>query len=238
VLETVEKDKNLLKMANDQVLNFKAPVIEIKNLSLSYQNSRKVIKDFNITLNAGERLGIKGPIGSGKSSLLNILMRNLDEYEKLSGEVKLWGKSIEDFSPRELTALVAMVPQRPFLFADTLRNNLTLDLNIQDEKVWKILELVELKEDVSQFPLGINTQLGEWGINLSGGQKQRLSLARAVARDPKLLLLDDCLSAVDTKTEEKILQNLNNYFKETALVWVAHRDSTLKYCKQRLEFTV
>jgi ATP-binding cassette subfamily B protein len=238
VIETVPKDNNLIKMANDQVLNFKAPVIEIKNLSLSYQNSRQIIKDFSITLNAGERLGIKGPIGSGKSSLLNILMRNLDDYEELNGEVKLWGKNIKDFSPSELTEFVAMVPQRPFLFADTLRNNLTLDLNIEDEKVWRILELVELKEDVTKFPLGINTQLGEWGINLSGGQKQRLSLARAVGRDPKLLLLDDCLSAVDTKTEEKILQNLNIYFKETALVWVAHRDSTLKYCQQKLEFTV
>jgi ATP-binding cassette subfamily B protein len=238
VIETVSKDKNLLKEMTPALLDFKAPVLEINNLNLTYQNSRAILKDFNMTLRSGERLGIKGPIGSGKSSLLNILMRNLDEYESLSGAIKLWGKDIDDFSQTELTKLVAMVPQRPFLFADTLRNNLTLDLKIEDEKVWRILELVELKEDVAQFPQGINTQLGEWGINLSGGQKQRLSLARAVARDPKLLLLDDCLSAVDTKTEEKILQNLNHYFKETALVWVAHRDSTLKYCGQRLEFTV
>jgi len=238
MVQEVEKDQNLLIVANDTAYNANAKVLVIKNLHLTYQNSREILKDFNLELGFGERLGIKGPIGSGKSSLLNILARNVDEYQTLTGSVKLWGKELKDFSAAELFSKMAMVPQRPFLFADTLRNNLTLDLKLNDEKVWKILELVELKEDVAQFPQGIHTQLGEWGINLSGGQKQRLSLARAMARSPELLLLDDCLSAVDTKTEEKILQNLNQFFKETTLIWVAHRDSTLKYCEQRLEFSV
>ncbi|MCK6596241.1 MAG: ABC transporter ATP-binding protein/permease, partial [Bacteriovoracaceae bacterium] len=92
------------------------------------------------------------------------------------------------------------------------------------------LEIAGLKEDVENFPDKLDTALGEWGINLSGGQKQRLTLARALAKKPDLLFLDDCLSAVDTLTEERILKNLNLYLKDTTLVWVAHRQSTLKYC--------
>ena len=110
-----------------------------------------------------------------------------------------------------------------------------MDREMSDEEVWKFLDLAGLKDDVEGFPNKLQTQLGEWGINLSGGQKQRLSLARALARKPKLLFLDDSLSAVDTITEERILKNLDQHLKETTLVWVAHRKSTLKYCNQTFE---
>ncbi|MGZ3809028.1 MAG: ATP-binding cassette domain-containing protein, partial [Bacteriovorax sp.] len=106
---------------------------------------------------------------------------------------------------------------------------------ISDEEIWDYLELAGLKEDVLNFPDKLDTQLGEWGINLSGGQKQRLTLARALARKPKVLFLDDCLSAVDTITEEKILKNLDNHLQDVTIVWVAHRRSTLKYCNQTFE---
>ena len=104
-----------------------------------------------------------------------------------------------------------------------------------DDEIWKVLDIAVLSEDVKNFPDQLDTQLGEWGINLSGGQKQRLTLARALARNPKLLFLDDCLSAVDTITEEKILKNLDRYLKDVTLVWVAHRQSTLKYCTQIID---
>ena len=110
-----------------------------------------------------------------------------------------------------------------------------MDRDISDEAIWKYLDLAGLKEDVEGFPHKLDTQLGEWGINLSGGQKQRLTLARALARDPKLLFLDDCLSAVDTITEERILKNLDTHLKDVTLVWVAHRKSTLKYCNHTFE---
>jgi ATP-binding cassette subfamily B protein len=97
------------------------------------------------------------------------------------------------------------------------------------------LEIAGLIDDVKNLPDQLETQLGEWGINLSGGQKQRLTLARALAKGPRLLFLDDCLSAVDTITEEKILKNLDLYLKDVTLVWVAHRKSTLKYCTQILD---
>ena len=107
--------------------------------------------------------------------------------------------------------------------------------NLSDDEVWKYLSLAGLEKDVRGFEDGLNTQLGEWGINLSGGQKQRLTLARSLASRPQLLFLDDCLSAVDTVTEQYILSNLNKYLKETTLVWVAHRKSTLKYCDNIIE---
>ena len=106
--------------------------------------------------------------------------------------------------------------------------------DITDDEIWRILEISGLKNDVANFDNGIETSLGEWGVNLSGGQKQRLTLARALSRKPKLLFLDDCLSAVDTITEEKILQNLDKELVDTTLVWVAHRKSTLKYCNKYL----
>jgi ATP-binding cassette subfamily B multidrug efflux pump len=110
-----------------------------------------------------------------------------------------------------------------------------MNSDLSDEEIWKFIDLAGLKEDVESFPNKLDTQLGEWGINLSGGQKQRLTLARALARKPKLLFLDDCLSAVDTITEERILKNLDQHLKDVTLVWVAHRKSTLKYCNQTFE---
>src|SRR5690606_1011181 len=118
---------------------------------------------------------------------------------------------------------------------DSIKNNIAMDAKLDDETIWKILDFVSIKEEVLEMPLQLNTQLGEWGINLSGGQKQRLTLARAIVRSPKILILDDCLSAVDTMTAEKILKNLAQNLKDTTLVWVAHRKSTLKYCDEIIE---
>ena len=130
---------------------------------------------------------------------------------------------------------ICFVPQKPFLFASTIRENICMDRDFSDEEVWHALEVAGLTRDVKAFPDPLDTPLGEWGINLSGGQKQRLTLARALARKPHLLFLDDCLSAVDTVTEDRILKGLDKELSETTLVWVAHRDSTLKYCNRVIE---
>ena len=140
------------------------------------------------------------------------------------------GRPILSYRHHFLRSKMGIVHQKSFLFADSIRSNITLDQNLSDEEIWHYLEIAGLKEDVENFPDKLDTALGEWGINLSGGQKQRLTLARALAKKPDLLFLDDCLSAVDTLTEERILKNLNLYLKDTTLVWVAHRQSTLKYC--------
>lgn len=234
-------DSSLLlpgKISLNQIdLNSNAqPLIQVKNLHFAYpeKTERLVIRDLNFALAAGERLGVMGPVGSGKTTLLQIL----SGFERdFLGEVRLCGHDVRDFSHTELRSVIGFVPQKPFLFATTVRENLKLDLEVSDEQIWKALNLAGLEEDVRGFPQDLNTPLGEWGINLSGGQKQRLTLARALLRRPKILLLDDCLSAVDTVTEEKILHNLDDYFSDTTLIWVAHRSSTLRFCDIQITLT-
>ena len=208
-------------------------IIAVKNLNFAYEGTdKKILKDFTLEIKRGERLGIMGPIGSGKSTLLQILS-GLER--KIEGEVYFCSKKFDEYTHPELRQFIAVVPQKPFLFADTIRNNLCLERKFSDEELWHFLEVAGMKNDVEAFPHKLDTQLGEWGINLSGGQKQRMTLARAVARRPQVLFLDDCLSAVDTVTEEKILRAIDNELKETTLVWVAHRKSTLKYCHRVIE---
>ncbi len=227
-----EKDKNLLIEgrpieffdtygANQSVLN-------VSDLSYSFEASAPLFSNLSFQLKKGDRLGITGEIGSGKSTLLSILTGL--EREVASGTVEFYGKPFSAYSHDDLRNVIGHVGQKPFLFADSIKVNVAMNSCLSDEDVWKYLDLAGLREDVLKFPDQLNTQLGEWGINLSGGQKQRLTLARALARRPKVLFLDDCLSAVDTITEEKILKNLDEHLKDVTLIWVAHRQSTLKYC--------
>jgi ATP-binding cassette subfamily B protein len=209
------------------------PILEVKHLQYSVPGSGlEIIQDLSLALQPNERLGILGPVGSGKSTLLNILSGFENEFR---GEVFLRGQEIRGLEHLSLRKRIGIVPQKPFLFADTLRNNITLDKKMSDEEIWHYLKLAAVDEDVRCFPAGLDTRIGEWGVTLSGGQKQRLTLARALARKPEILLLDDCLSAIDTVTEERILQALDRELSDTTLIWVAHRKSTLKYCDQILE---
>lgn len=204
------------------------PVFAVRDLGFSYPGRPyPVLEKLSFELSPGERLGIKGPIGAGKSTLLQILAGFEREYQ---GEVKLWGRDVREYSHEGLRKRVKAVPQRPFLFADTIRANLALDRSMGDDELWHVLHLAGVHADVRTLPKGLDTPLGEWGVNLSGGQKQRMTLARALAAKPEVLLLDDCLSAVDTVTEEHILKELDRELKHVTLVWVAHRDSTLRYC--------
>lgn len=207
-------------------------LLEVKNLSFFHEKDKYIIRDLNLSLKRGERLGIRGPIGSGKSTLVKLLCGFERSYE---GEIKFYGKDFSSYPHSELRKGITVVPQRPFLFSGPLRQNISMDQNLSDKEIWHFLEMADLKEDVQRFKAGLDTDLGEWGINLSGGQKQRLTLARALARKPDFLLLDDCLSAVDTVTEEKILKNIDKELANTTLIWVAHRASTLKYCHKTIE---
>ena len=229
-----EKDSTLLQEGveiDDQDLNLN--VLDVTDLSYSFKESSPLFSHLNFKLKKGERLGITGAIGAGKSTLISILQGL--EREISGGSVAFLGQPFSAYSHDHLRSYIGHVSQRPFLFADSIRHNVAMNSNLTDEEIWKYLDLAGLKDDVLNFPNGLDTELGEWGINLSGGQKQRLTLARAIAKKPKLLFLDDCLSAVDTITEELILKNLNRSLKDVTLVWVAHRKSTLKYCNQVLE---
>jgi len=208
-------------------------VFSVKDLNFAYPEAEyNIISNLNFNLQQKERLGIIGPIGSGKSTLISILS-GLER--KHQGQVTFFGKSFDHYGHQDIRNHISLVNQKPFLFADSIRVNVAMDKNLSDDDIWHFLELAGLKADVENFPDKLDTQLGEWGINLSGGQKQRLTLARALAKKPKVLLLDDCLSAVDTITEEKILKNLDHYLKDETLIWVAHRKSTLKYCTRTID---
>ncbi len=229
-----EKDPTLLQSGvkiNDH--DSQQNVLEVSDLSYTFENSAPLFAHLNFKLRKGERLGITGPIGAGKTTLLSILTGL--ERDVSSGTVNFYGKPFSAYSHDDLRSYIAHVSQKPFLFADSIRTNVSMDSELTDEEIFQYLELAGLKDDVVNFPNGLDTELGEWGINLSGGQKQRLTLARALAKKPKLLFLDDCLSAVDTITEEKILKNLDLHLKDVTIVWVAHRKSTLKYCDQTFE---
>jgi ATP-binding cassette subfamily B protein len=211
-------------------------VLTLKNVSFSYPEQDQLnplICDMGLELKKGERLGLLGPIGSGKSTLIYIMAGLVRGHQ---GAVLFHERNFDDYTHIELRSLIGVVGQRPFLFAASVRENLEMDKDLSDEQCWHYLELAGLKSDIEQLDHGLETQLGEWGLNLSGGQKQRLTLARALARRPSLLFLDDCLSAVDTVTEEKILKSLDRELKGTTLVWVAHRSSTLKYCDRLVDF--
>ncbi len=230
---TVQQDPLLIQNGSDQIKNEKL-IFKIEKLHFRYPEKEvSILENLELEIQKGDRLGIKGPIGSGKSSFLRLICGLESEFE---GNILLFGQDIRNYSHLFLRDKICMVPQKPFLFADSIRNNLSLGKELKDKQIWHYLEIAELKEDVEKFPEGLATQLGEWGINLSGGQKQRLTLARALAQEAEILLLDDCLSAVDTVTEEKILINLNRELKDKSLVWVAHRESTLKYCNKVMEF--
>jgi len=201
-------------------------VFNINNLNFRY-GSHKILDDIELSIKKGERVGLTGQIGTGKTTLVNILSGLERNFQ---GSVEFYGKNFGKYSHEDLRNKIVCVHQKPFLFAQSIKENVAMEKDMSDEQVWHYLEMAGLGRDVLDFDEGLNTQLGEWGINLSGGQKQRLTLARALAREPEVLLLDDGLSAVDTVTEEKILKSLNKNLKETTIVWVAHRKSTLKYC--------
>jgi ATP-binding cassette subfamily B protein len=208
-------------------------VFSVNDLNFSYPGTDfNILTNLNFNLNQKERLGITGPIGSGKSTLIAILAGLERKYQ---GKVEFFGSTFDQYAHQDIRSHISLVNQRPFLFADSIRVNVAMDKTLSDEEIWHYLDLAGLKSDVENFPDKLDTQLGEWGINLSGGQKQRLTLARALAKKPKVMLLDDCLSAVDTITEEKILKNLDQYLKDETLVWVAHRKSTLKYCTRTID---
>lgn len=206
--------------------------IEFKNVSYTYTNSGiQAIKNLSFKLEKGETLGLVGRTGSGKSTVLKLLMRQIDPDQ---GEILIDGVNIKSINMEAYRDQTGIVPQEVFLFSDTIKNNLefgSVDGNISEERLVEVTKLAHVYHNISEFKDKFETLLGERGVNLSGGQKQRLSIARALIRNPKLLILDDCLSAVDTETEEIILDNLKKTKNTTSLV-VSHRISSIRNATQ------
>jgi ATP-binding cassette subfamily B protein len=201
--------------------------IELRNVSFKYLDSLPdVLKDVNLKIPFGSTLAIVGHTGSGKTSLINLIPRL---YDVTSGEIFIDGKNVKDIPLDVLRTNVAVVQQESFLFSDSVYGNLSYGLRDTDkQRVEDVSRIASFDKDVHSFPNGYDTVVGERGITFSGGQKQRASLARALATNPKILILDDSFSAVDTHTEEEILKNLKEFMKNRTSIIISHRISTVK----------
>ncbi|AFL83179.1 ABC-type multidrug transport system, ATPase and permease component [Belliella baltica DSM 15883] len=201
--------------------------IRVKNVSFVYPDSGiKALQDVSFSINSGESLAIIGTTGSGKSTIANLLMRM---YDVSSGQIDIDGRNIQVYDTASLRKQIGFVPQDVFLFSDSIANNIGFGLDeFKAEQIEKAAKDADVYENIIDFPKGFETKLGERGITLSGGQKQRVSIARAIAKEPSILLLDDCLSAVDTKTENAILNSLKKIMVNRTSIIISHRVSSAK----------
>lgn len=192
-------------------------------------DSKPVIDDVSFSVQKGQTLGIVGRTGSGKTTLLHLIMRQLDPT---AGSIRVNKQDLRTINLDEYRAQSGVVPQDVFLFSDTIGNNISFGVNdreVSEEELIEVAKKAHVYHNIQGFKDGFNTLLGERGVNLSGGQKQRVSIARALIKKPQLLLLDDCLSAVDTETEDFILQSIHGITKDLINIIVSHRISSLRY---------
>ena len=203
--------------------------VEFRHVGLRY-GEHEALRDINILVPAGSSLAIVGPTGAGKSTLVNLLAR---VYDVTSGAVLIDGHDVREIPLVALRRSLGYVPQENFLFSLTLRENVGFGApDLTEEQMLDALEVSQLGADVSDFPAGVETMIGERGVTLSGGQKQRAGIARAVAKDPLILILDDSLSSVDTNTEAAILRGLHGVMTDRTSIVIAHRISTIKNLDQ------
>jgi len=199
--------------------------IEFRGLNFSYEG-KPVLHDLNLRIPAGTSMAIVGPTGSGKTTLVNLIPRI---YDAAPGMVLIDGRPIREFSVASLRKNIGFVPQETFLFSDRIRENIALGVeSATDEEIREAAEAANIASDIEGFPEQYQTMVGERGITLSGGQKQRTAIARALIRNPRILILDDALSSVDTHTEDKILNHLREVMQGRTTIFISHRVSTVR----------
>jgi len=201
--------------------------ITFDNVSFIYPDTGiQALKSVSFTINPGEMVAIIGRTGSGKSTIANLLMRM---YDTTGGEVLIDGKPLTQYNLEGYRSQVGFVPQEVFLFSDTIANNIAFSADVLDMPVVEqAAKDAAVYKNIMELEKGFETLIGERGVTLSGGQKQRVSIARAIVKHPQILVFDDCLSAVDTRTEEEILNNLGNIMKGKTSIIISHRISTIK----------
>ena len=199
--------------------------IEFRNLNFTY-DGKQVLHDVNLRVPAGSSLAIVGPTGSGKTTLVDLIPRI---YDADPGMVLIDGRPIREYSLQSLRKSIGFVPQETFLFSDRIRENIAFGVDqASNEEISDAADAANIAVDIEGFPDGYETMVGERGITLSGGQKQRTAIARALIRDPRILILDDALSSVDTHTEDKILNHLREVMKGRTTIFISHRVSTVR----------
>jgi ATP-binding cassette subfamily B protein len=199
--------------------------IEFRGLNFSYEG-KPVLHDLNLRIPAGTSMAIVGPTGSGKTTLVNLIPRI---YDAAPGMVLIDGRPIREFSLASLRKNIGFVPQETFLFSDRIRENIALGVeSATAEEIREAAEAANIASDIEGFPEQYQTMVGERGITLSGGQKQRTAIARALIRNPRILILDDALSSVDTHTEDKILNHLREVMQGRTTIFISHRVSTVR----------
>ncbi|MEQ2025312.1 SmdB family multidrug efflux ABC transporter permease/ATP-binding protein [Xenorhabdus szentirmaii] len=198
--------------------------IDIENLNFAYRNDKLVLRDINLNVPTHGFLALVGHTGSGKSTLANLIM---GYYPWQNGEIYLDGRPVSSLSHAVLRSGVAMVQQDPVILAASFLDNITLGRDISEEKVWEVLELVQLTEFVQHLPDGLNSVLGEQGNTLSAGQKQLLAMARVLVQTPQILILDEATANIDSGTEQSVQKALRMIRQQTTLVVIAHRLSTI-----------
>jgi ATP-binding cassette, subfamily B, multidrug efflux pump len=219
----------------EQVIRFKndeeiAGDIEFRNLSFAYTPGNDVLHDISLKVPAGTSLAIVGPTGSGKSTLVNLIPRLI---EAAPGAVLIDGLPIRNYPLANVRQQIGFVPQETFLFSDTIRHNISFGApDASAEQVEQAATVAHIATEILEFPRGFDTMVGERGVTLSGGQKQRTSIARAVIRNPRILILDDALASVDTYTEERILSGLRQVMQGRTTIFISHRISTARNADQ------
>jgi ATP-binding cassette, subfamily B, multidrug efflux pump len=210
---------------NPRELGRIAGEIEFRAVTMNY-GAGPVLDGVNLRIRAGETVAVVGHTGSGKSTLVSLVPRLMDPT---GGAVFVDGVDLRELAPADLRRQIGFVPQETFLFSATVKENIAFGVeNATEEQVRGAAEIAGLAGDIDGFPAGYETMVGERGITLSGGQKQRAAIARAILRDPRILIMDDALSSVDTLTEERILTHLAGVMQGRTVILISHRVSTVR----------
>jgi ATP-binding cassette, subfamily B, multidrug efflux pump len=228
------------ELSNEEMSDINVPVgsnflnaagnIEFRNLSFAYPSGREVLHDISLKIPAGSSLAVVGPTGSGKSTLVNLIPRLYDAAEDM---VLIDDVPVRKWKLQSLREQIGFVPQETFLFSETIRQNIAFGVpEASAEQVEQAATIAHIATEILEFPKGFDTLVGERGVTLSGGQKQRTSIARAVIRNPRILILDDALASVDTYTEERILSGLRQVMQGRTTIFISHRISTARNADQ------
>jgi len=223
IVEILDEKIDITDEESNNKLEVKDGSVIFENVSFSYSKDKNnlTLENCNFSIKSGETIGIIGGTGSGKTTLVQLIPRL---YDVLEGRILVGGHDVREYNLKVLRDAVAMVLQKNVLFSGTIKENLKWgNENASDEEIIEACKIAQAYDFIMSFPDGFDTQLGQGGVNLSGGQKQRLTIARALLKKPKVLILDDSTSAVDTATDRKIRENLRKNVSETTVIIIAQR---------------